>query len=288
MFLLKKFPKKIVILGAGFIACEFSCIFNKLGVEVIHIVRGQRLLKNFDNEIVRELQNDMISSGIDLRFGRNIRQIRKSSNSIYVDLDDNVSIESDIILFAIGRIPYLNKLDLSKAKIELLKGKIIVNNKNETNISHIYAIGDVTDNLNLTPVAIDEGRAFADRKYGGKFRIVNYELVPKAVFSQPEIASIGLTEEEALKLYGEKHLKIFRSKFRPMSRALPKQGSKCLLKLICEIPSHKVLGCHMTGDHAAEIIQMASIAIGMGATKYDFDNTMALHPTIAEEFVTMV
>ena len=156
-----------------------------------------------------------------------------------------------------------------------------------TNVAGIYAVGDVTDRINLTPVAVDEGRAFADTVYGHRPRQVDHSLVASAVFAQPELASVGLTEEQAIERCGIDGIKLHRARFRPMSQALPARGPKVLLKLIVEIASNKVLGCHMVGEHAAEIIQMAAIAIGMGATKADFDRTMALHPSVAEEFVTM-
>ena len=165
--------------------------------------------------------------------------------------------------------------------------KISVNENLQTNIPNIFAIGDITDRVNLTPVAIEEGRIFADRLYAKKERYIDYSIIPKAVFSQPEISSVGLSEEEAKYKYGDEGIDIYKSTFTAMSQSLPKNNKKCLLKLVVKKTSGKVLGCHMAGENSSEIIQMASIAIGMGATKSDFDRTMALHPTVAEEFVTM-
>ena len=162
-----------------------------------------------------------------------------------------------------------------------------MDSEQRTNVPHIYAVGDVTDRINLTPVAIDEGRAFADTVYGTSPRQVDHRLVACAVFSQPELASVGLSEEEAIQRHGPEGVRVHRARFRPMSQALPARGPRVLLKLVVELESGKVLGCHMVGEHSAEIIQMAAIAIGMGATKADFDRTMALHPSVAEEFVTM-
>ena len=178
-------------------------------------------------------------------------------------------------------------MKLEQAGIEILEHKIKVDSESKTNISNIFAIGDVTDRINLTPVAIDEGRKFADRNYGKSAQKVNYDFVPYAVFSQPEIASVGITEEKAIQSLGKDKIEVYRSIFRPLSKSLPKTGSKCILKLIVDKNNNKVLGCHMIGDNASEIIQMASISLMLGAKKSDFDNTMALHPTIAEEFVTM-
>tara|TARA_Y100001968_G_scaffold136074_1_gene124094 strand:- start:359 stop:868 length:510 start_codon:yes stop_codon:yes gene_type:complete len=165
--------------------------------------------------------------------------------------------------------------------------KIKVDSESKTNISNIFAIGDVTDRINLTPVAIDEGRKFADRSFGESARKVNYDFVPFAVFSQPEIAFVGMTEEKAIQSIGKDNIKVYKSIFRPLSKSLPKTDTRCILKLIVDKNNNNVLGCHMIGDNASEIIQMAAISLVLGAKKSDFDNTMALHPTIAEEFVTM-
>ncbi|NDG75956.1 MAG: glutathione-disulfide reductase, partial [Synechococcaceae bacterium WB8_1B_136] len=185
------------------------------------------------------------------------------------------------------RKPFLQGLNLEAAGVAVEGSRIPVDADQRTNVAGIYAVGDVTDRINLTPVAVDEGRAFADTVFGNKPRQVNHELVATAVFSQPELAGVGLTEEVAVERHGADGIQVHRARFRPMSQALPARDPKVLLKLIVERASGKVLGAHMVGEHAAEIIQMAAIAIGMGATKADFDRTMALHPSVAEEFVTM-
>ena len=200
----------------------------------------------------------------------------------------NEKIPCGGVLFATGRKPFLEGLGLKEIGLKLERDSIKVDEYNQTNLSKIYAVGDVTNRVNLTPVAIEEGRIFADRFFGNKERSINYNLIPKAVFSQPEIASVGLTEEDSSNKYGRQNIQVYRSKFIAMSQMLPKNEKKCLLKIIVEKSSEKVIGCHMAGENSAEIIQMASIAISMGATKKDFDKTMALHPTVAEEFVTMV
>ncbi len=188
---------------------------------------------------------------------------------------------------ATGRRPWLEGLGLDAAGVAVEQGRISVDADSRTSVAHIYAVGDVTDRVNLTPVAIDEGRAFADSTFGGRPRQVNHDLVASAVFSDPELATVGLSEEAAIDRHGVDGVVIHRARFRSMSRALPATGPRCLLKLVVETSTDRVLGCHMVGEHAAEIIQMAAIAVGMGATKADFDRTMALHPSVSEEFVTM-
>ena len=286
MFLLEGFPNEITIVGAGYIACEFACILQGLGVEVTQLVRGDHVLRGFDLELSSALTEAMICKGINLRFGENVSSIGGKPGSLIIRTSKDKEIVSNGLLFATGREPYLEGLKLELSGVELIDNKIKVDSESKTNISNIYAIGDVTNKINLTPVAIDEGRSFADRNYGQSTRKVDYDLVPNAVFSQPEIASVGLTEEQAIKSIGRNNIKIYRSTFRPLSKSLPKKGSKCILKLIVD-KNNKILGCHMIGENASEIIQMASISLVLGAKKSDFDNTMALHPTIAEEFVTM-
>ena len=287
MFLLKSFPNEITIVGAGYIACEFACILNGLGIEVTQLVRGERLLRGFDLELSLALTEAMKRKGINLRFGENVSSIKDKSGSLIISTSTHKEFESNGLLFATGREPYLEGLKLEQSGVEIIDNKIRVDSESKTNISNIFAIGDVTNRINLTPVAIDEGRSFADRNYGVSSRKVNYDFVPYAVFSQPEIASVGMTEEKANKTIGKDNIKVYKSIFRPLSKSIPKKGPKCILKLIVDKNNDKVLGCHMIGDNASEIIQMASISLMLGAKKSDFDNTMALHPTIAEEFVTM-
>ena len=287
MFLLKSFPKKITIVGAGYIACEFACILHGLGVEVTQLVRGDRILRGFDFELSSSLTEAMKNKGVNISFGEKISSLKGTPGSLIIKTNAGKEFDSNGLLFATGREPFLDGLKLEQAGIEILENKIKVDSEGKTNISNIFAIGDVTDRINLTPVAIDEGRKFADRNYGESDHKVNYNFVPYAVFSQPEIASVGMTEEKAIQSMGKDNIKVYRSIFRPLSKSLPKTGSKCILKLIVDKNNNKVLGCHMIGDNASEIIQMASISLMLGAKKTDFDNTMALHPTIAEEFVTM-
>ncbi|KGG16389.1 Glutathione reductase [Prochlorococcus sp. MIT 0602] len=286
VFMQKSFPEKVVVIGAGFIACEFACILNGLGVEVTQLVRGNKLLKGFDREIVSTLQEMMLSKGINIHFATNVTALKGEIGNLTLSTSKGKNIKSGAVLFAIGRKPFLEGLDLTGMNL-VADNKILVDKHHRTNVSSIFAVGDVTNRINLTPVAIEEGRVLADNLFAGKNRHVNYDFVPKAVFSQPELAFVGITEEEALDKYGEDNIVVFRSKFRPMSQMLPKSTEICLLKLIVDRKTSKIIGCHMIGEHASEIIQMAAVSIQMGAKKSDFDKTMALHPTIAEEFVTM-
>ncbi len=287
VFIQKSFPEKIVIVGGGFIACEFACILNSLGVKIVQIVRRNYLLRGFDKEVSSVLQKEMQNKNISIIFEGNPVRIDGKYGELSVKIDSGEDFSCNAILLATGRRPFIDGLNLKDAGVLTLNGKISVDSNNMTNSQGIFAIGDVTDRINLTPVAIEEGRVFSDRFYGNKPRNVNYDFVPKAVFSQPEIAMVGLSEEEAIQAYGKENLDIHRTKFRPMSHALSKQGPSCFLKLLVDKDSERIIGCHMLGEHSAEIIQMAAIALQMGATKKDFDSTMALHPTISEEFVTM-
>ncbi len=288
VFLQEQFPKKVVVVGGGYIACELACIFNGLGINVIQLVRGNSLLRGFDSELSASLYESMIRDGIEIHLCCQISSLEGEIGHLKAATNCDQIINCGAVLFATGRSPLLNGLNLESVGVKCSGDKVLVDINQSTNIKHIYAIGDVTDNINLTPVAIAEGRAFADSIYGNKPSHVDHSLVASAVFSQPEIATVGLTEEQAVKTYGEKNVCIYRARFRPMSKSLSKTDQHCLLKLIVEGVNQRIIGCHMLGENAAEIIQMASIAIGMGATKSDFDNTMALHPTISEEFVTMI
>ncbi len=289
MFLLDKLPSKIVIVGAGFIACEFACIFNSLGVNVIQLVRGEYLLKNFDSELSEFLESEMRKKGIEILFNNELTSIKRHDKCLDLVTTKKVSLNSDVVLFATGREPNIEGLNLEGIGVKVASNKkIYINSDLQTSIPNIFALGDVANNYNLTPVAIEEGRVFADNVFGSKSpRNVNYDFVPMAVFSRPEIASVGLSENKAIEKYGSMRIKVYRSRFNPMSNTLSKKNAPCLLKLVIDNKTLKVLGCHMAGENASEIIQIASIAIGMKATKNDFDKTMALHPTIAEEFVTM-
>jgi glutathione reductase (NADPH) len=255
---------------------------------VTQLVRGDHLLRGFDREASKAVEEAMEAEGIEIRFAHSPAAITGSTpGDLVVSTQSGESIDCGGVLLATGRRPFLKGLNLEAAGVAIEGHRIPVDVDQTTNVPNIFAVGDVTDRICLTPVAVEEGRAFADTVYGGKPRRVDHSLVASAVFSQPELSGVGLTEEEAIERCGADGIRVHRARFRPMSQALPARGPRVLLKLIVETASGKVLGAHMVGEHAAEIIQMAAIAIGMGATKADFDRTMALHPSVAEEFVTM-
>jgi glutathione reductase (NADPH) len=273
LFNLERLPETVVVVGAGFIACEFAGILNGLGVQVTQLVRGERILRGFDGELATAVQEAMQADGIDVRCSVSPNAISGSPGDLEVRTSTGETIACGGVLLATGRLPFLQGLNLAAAGVAVEGSRIPVDADQRTN--------------HLTPVAIDEGRALADTVWGHKARRVDHNLVAMAVFSQPELATVGLSEEQAIARCGTGGVRIHRARFRPMSQALPARDPKVLLKLVVELSSGRVLGCHMVGEHAAEIIQMAAIAIGMGATKDDFDRTMALHPSVAEEFVTM-
>ena len=289
LFELESLPDEMVVVGAGFIACEFACILRGLGVRVTQLVRGDHLLRGFDREASAAVQEAMEASGIEIRLAHSPAAITGdcAPGDLTVTTQSGESIACGGVLFATGRRPFLQGLNLEAAGVAIEGHRIPVDGEQGTNVPGIFAVGDVTDRINLTPVAVDEGRAFADSVFGNRPRRVDHNLVASAVFSQPELAGVGLTEAAAIARHGAEGIQVHRARFRPMSQALPARDPKVLLKLIVERSSGRVLGAHMVGDHAAEIIQMAAIALGMGATKADFDRTMALHPSVAEEFVTM-
>jgi glutathione reductase (NADPH) len=264
MFLLESLPDHVVVVGAGYIACEFAGILRGLGVAVTQLVRGDQLLRGFDREATAAVQEGMVAQGIELRFAHSPAAIEGVAGSLSVVSENGERFACGGVLLATGRRPFLDGLDLEAAGVSRAGHRVPVSADQATNMPHIFAVGDVTDRINLTPVAVDEGRAFADSVFGQRPR-----------------------EEEAIARCGSGGVRVHRARFRPMTKALPQTGERVLLKLVVESASGKVLGCHMVGEHAAEIIQMAAIAIGMGATKADFDRTMALHPSVAEEFVTM-
>jgi glutathione reductase (NADPH) len=289
MFELESLPEAMVVVGAGFIACEFACILNGLGVRVTQLVRGDHVLRGFDREASEAVRAGMEADGIEIRLAHSPAAITGdcAPGDLTVTTQSGEAIPCGGVLLATGRRPFLKGLNLEVAEVAVEGHRIPVDADQRTNVPHIYAVGDVTERICLTPVAIDEGRAFADTVFGDKPRQVDHTLVASAVFSQPELASVGLSEEAALARHGAEAIAVHRARFRPMSQALPARDPKVLLKLVVERASDRVLGCHMVGEHAAEIIQMAAIPLGMGATKADFDRTMALHPSVAEEFVTM-
>ncbi len=291
IFALPQQPKKLIVLGGGYIGSEFASIFNGLGSEVTQVIRGDLILRGFDQELREEVQAGMINHGIKIRHSVELVSIEPVAEGVQVKIKTGDSVEileaNALALSALGRHPRLDGLGLENTQVKVQNGAIVVDEYNRTSEGHIYAVGDCLDRIELTPVAINEGRAFADTVYGNKPRLMSYTNIPTAIFTHPEAATVGLMEAEAREQYGEDAIKVYRSKFRPMYYVLPDKQEKTLMKLVVEVATDKVLGAHMVGDHAAEIIQGVAIAVKMGATKANFDATVGIHPSSAEEFVTM-
>jgi len=291
IFHLKEQPKRIVILGGGYIGCEFACILNGMGTEVTLVIRGGRILRGFDEDIRTEIQQGMINHGIKILDNSELIAIEKTAEGVKVTVRESDDKEETVVadavsLAAVGRKPNTQNLGLENTKVQRQDGAIIVDQYSRTHEENIFAVGDCTNKVNLTPVAINEGRALADTVFGNKLRVMSYENIPTAVFTTPEAATVGLTEAEAREKYGDA-IKIYKSRFRPMYYTLPGKDEKTMMKLIVDQNTDKVLGAHMVGNSAAEIIQGVAIAVKMGATKADFDATVGIHPSSAEEFVTM-
>jgi len=285
-FHLKELPRRIVIVGGGYIAVEFAGIFHGLGVETIQLYRGPLFLRGFDADLREHLAAEMRRKGIDLRFETIVTEIAREGERLCAVLGDGSRLRADHVMFATGRRPNVEGLGLEKAGVALNRdGAIQVDAYSRTNVPHIYAIGDVTDRLALTPVAIAEGMAFAETVFNENPTSPDHVDVPSAVFSQPPIGTVGLTEDAARERYGE--VDVYRSTFRALKHTLTGGQTRTLMKLIVDRASDRVVGVHMVGPDAGEIIQGFAVALKCGATKAQFDATVSVHPTAAEEFVTM-
>lgn len=283
---LKALPKRILIQGGGYIAVEFAGIFRGLGSEVTLVYRGDNILRGFDDDIREHLRSEMEKRGIRILTRKLVEGVEKVDHGLCVSLSDHEAVVVDQVMFATGRRPNVSGLGLERAGVQLNeKGAVKVDKFSRTSVPHIYAVGDVTDRINLTPVAIREGHAFADTVFGGKEVIVDHTDIPTAVFSEPEVGVIGLTEMEARHAYAR--VDIYKSSFRTLKMTLAARDTRCFFKLVVDGESDRVLGCHIVGPDAGEMIQLVGIAIKMNATKADFDRVMAVHPTAAEELVTM-
>jgi glutathione reductase (NADPH) len=286
VFHLKELPKRILIQGGGYIAVEFAGIFRGLGSEVTLVYRGDNILRGFDDDVREHLRGEMEKRGIRILTRKIVDAVEKVDHGLCVSLSNHESVTVDQVMFATGRRPNVAGIGLEKAGVALSdKGAIKVDKYSRTSVPHIYAVGDVTDRVNLTPVAIREGHAFADTVFGGKDVVVDHSDIPTAVFSEPEIGVIGLTEGEARERYAR--VDIYKSSFRSMKMTLAARDTRCFFKLVVDGESDRVLGCHIAGPDAGEMIQLVGIAIKMNATKADFDRVMAVHPTAAEELVTI-
>jgi glutathione reductase (NADPH) len=286
-FHLETLPRRILIQGGGYIALEFACIFAGFGSDVTVVYRGDNILRGFDEDVRTHLRAEMEKRGITILTGSTVTKVDKHGEAYTSHLSNGSSIASEQVMFAIGRHPNVAKLGLEKAGVAINphNGGIAVDGWSKTSVPNIYAIGDVTHRYNLTPVAIREGHAFADTVFGKRPAQVDHASIPTAVFTQPEVGTVGLTEAEARAQFS--HVDIYKATFRPIKATMSGRDTRVLMKLVVDGLTDRVLGCHIVGDAAAEITQVVAIAIKMKATKADFDATVALHPTAAEELVTM-
>lgn len=285
-FHLPKLPKRVLIVGGGYVAIEIASVFVALGTDTTVIHRGNEILRGFDAEIRKELHAGMERRGITIRLGEELSEIKKAGTGLVALTKSGIEIGADVVLLAVGRNPNTGGLGLEAAGVAVDRwGAIAVDAYSRTNVPNIYAVGDVTNRLQFTPIAIREGSAFVDTVFGGKPTAVNYDNIPVAVFGTPEVGSVGMTEEAARLACPS--LDIYRSHFKPLPNRVAGRDERMLIKLIVDGDTDRILGCHIVGPNASELIQLVAIAIRMGATKADFDATTALHPTLAEEIVTM-
>ena len=285
-FHLQELPQRAVVVGGGYIAVEFAGIFNGLGSQVTQLYRGEQILRGFDDDVRAMLAEEIGKKGIDLRVESQVERIDKSDGHLDVTLSGGESIAADIVMYATGRNPNTAGMGLEDSGVELDdKGAIKVDQFSKSSVPNIYAVGDVTNRMNLTPVAINEGRAFAETLYAKQPRSVDYANVPHAIFSNPSVGVSGLSEARARQQFDA--IDIYKSRFRPMKHTMTGRDEQTLMKLIVDVASDRVVGVHMVGPDAAEIVQGMGIALTCGATKAQFDATIGIHPSAAEEFVTM-
>ena len=285
IFDLPALPERLVIVGGGYIACEFACIMQGLGAQVTQLYRGELLLRGFDRDLRQVLCEEVRKGGVDLRLETSAVSLARASGAIAVTTTSGETIAADQVLFATGRVPNVAGLGLENAGVEIADGVIRVDAASHTGAANIYAVGDVTDRINLTPVAIHEGRCIAETLYNDNPQSPDHRDIATAVFTTPELGTVGLTEEEARQALPA--VDIYKTRFRPLKHTLTRRDETVFMKLVVDRASDRVVGCHMVGDGAGEAVQLLGIAVKAGATKAQFDATMAVHPTAAEEFVTM-
>lgn len=285
IFHLEKLPKSILIVGGGYIASEFAGILNGLGVAVTQYYRGAQILRGFDDEARGLVSDEMCQKGINLHLGTNVLEMRKQDDKVWVKATNGDEGLFDQVMFATGRAPNTEDMGLDAIGVELgRKGQVVVDDYSQTAVPSIYAVGDVTDRVNLTPVAIREGMAFVETVFKGNPTKPDHTLIPTAIFTQPEMGTVGLSEEEAR---DQEPIEVYATSFKPMQQSFAGRSERVLMKLVVSQKTRKVLGCHIVAPGAGEMIQLAGIAVKMGATKEDFDRTVAVHPTMSEELVTM-
>ena len=291
VFHLPELPRRMVIAGAGYIATEFAGVFHELGTDVTVINRSDTILRGWEPALADRLLQISVAKGINFKLNCRLERVERLENGLRLHFTDGKSIETDVLLWALGRVPNLDGLGLEEVGVAVnhMKGSgggaIAVDAENRTSVPSIFAVGDVTDRVQLTPVAIREGHAFADRQFGGKPWTVDYAAIPSAVFSNPPLGSVGMTEAEARNAYGQ--VRVYTADFRPMKNVLAGRNERALYKLIVDASTDRVVGAHMIGPDAPEILQAVAIAVKAGLTKAQFDDTMALHPTMSEELVLM-
>jgi glutathione reductase (NADPH) len=285
-FLLQKFPQRVLIVGGGFVALEFANIFHGLGAKVRVVHRGDKLLRGFDDDLRAHMHIEVERGGTQLTMKTTLTRLEKAGDAISATLSTGEKVETDVVLYAIGRDPNTRGLGLERAGVELDEdGAVIVDEYSRSCVESVYAIGDVTNRMNLTPVAIRDGHAFASTVYGNNPTAVDHSFVPSAVFGRPPIGTVGLTEADARRSY--KEVDIYRNSFRPMRNMLTANQERTLMKIVADGESGKLLGVHIAGEDAPEMVQLAAIAVKAGLTKKQWDSTMALHPTAAEELVLL-
>jgi glutathione reductase (NADPH) len=286
MFDIDPFPKRLMVVGGGYIACEFASIFNGLGAKVTQLYRGEQVLRGFDDDVRGHVAGEMRKHGVDLHMGASVASIAKTSAGLDVTLIDGRRMQVDAVLYATGRVPNVSGLGLDVVGVSQGNaGAIVVDRHGTTNVPSIHAVGDVTARMQLTPVALAEAMTLVDHLFGESKREMSYEFVPTAVFTHPNIGTVGYTEARARQHFGD--VKIFRSEFKALKHTLSGSGERTLMKLVVEKATDRVVGLHMVGSDAGEIVQGFAVAMKAGATKAVFDSTIGIHPTAAEEFVTM-
>lgn len=285
-FHLRSLPERVAIVGGGYIACEFAGIFNGLGAQVHQLYRGDQVLRGFDEDVRSFLGKEMREKGIHFHFERNVQALTQNANGFELTLDDGTALDVDCVMYATGRAPATAELGLASAGVDVrADGSIPVDEYSRTNVPNIFAVGDVTHRIALTPVAIMEGHAFADSEFGGSRRPVDHAFVPSAVFSNPQVGSVGYSEQAAPAHCGD--VDVYTSEFRPLKHTLTGRNEKTLMKLVVERLSDRVVGVHVCGADAAEIVQGFAVAVKSGLSKSQFDATVGIHPTSAEELVTL-
>jgi glutathione reductase (NADPH) len=286
MFDIDPFPARLLVVGGGYIACEFASIFNGLGAKVTQLYRGEQLLRGFDDDVRHFVAAEMGKHGVDLHLGADVRAIQRTAAGLDVSLADGRAMQVDAVLYATGRVPLVRDLGLQAVGVAQREdGAILVDADYRTSVPSIHALGDVTARVQLTPVALGEAMVLVDHLFGQGQRTMGYELIPTAVFTHPNIGTVGLTEAQARQQFG--NIRIFKSDFKPLKHTLSGSSERTLMKLVVDAASDRVLGLHMVGPDAGEVVQGFAVAMKAGATKALFDSTIGIHPTAAEEFVTM-